>query len=228
MMLRAALISLALVVVGPIATRFGWMRFPLGLGMLALGSLSAAVVVVTALVAALRGGSAAGMVAMLVGIAALVVPVGQLVSAGRAPAIHDITTDTDNPPRFVALLPLRGADASTPNYDGPDAAVQQRRAYPDIVPLTLPASPADVLARADRAARALGWTVVATDPLDGRLEATATTFWFRFVDDVVIRIRPEAAGSRLDIRSKSRVGRGDLGANARRIRAFVAEVQSLM
>jgi uncharacterized protein (DUF1499 family) len=88
----------------------------------------------------------------------------------------------------------------------------------------LSVSPLDALAQADRAARALGWTVVASDPGRGRLEATATTFWFRFTDDIVIRVRPQDAGSRLDIRSKSRVGRGDLGANARRIRAFAGEL----
>lgn len=225
-MLRAALISLALVVVGPLATRLGWVRFPIGLGMLALGTLSAAGVVVMSAVGALRGGGwAGGMTAMLIGIAALAVPLAQLVSAGLPPAIHDISTDTSDPPAFSALLPLRGDDASTPDYDGPDAAAAQRQAYPDVVPLTLALTPADALARAERAARALGWTIVATDPLQGRLEATATTFWFRFTDDVVIRIRPDGAGSRLDIRSKSRVGRGDLGANARRIRSFAAQVR---
>ena len=217
-MLRVAIASLAFVVIGPAATRFGWVRFPLGLGMVALGSLAAGVVVVMTVITALRGGGwAGGMSALLVSIAALAVPVSQLVLAGAPPAIHDISTDTDDPPLFVALLPIRGADASTPDYDGPEAASQQRRAYPDIVPLTLSLAPADALARTERAARALGWTVVASDPSQLRLEATATTFWFRFTDDVVVRIRPEGAGSRLDIRSKSRVGRGDLGANARRI-----------
>jgi uncharacterized protein (DUF1499 family) len=225
-MLRVAIVSLALVVLGPIATRFGWFRFPLGLGVVALGSLSAAVIVVMAVVGALRSGGWTGsMAALLVSMAALVVPVSQLVTAGLPPAIHDISTDTADAPMFAALLPLRGEDASTPDYDGPDAAAAQQRAYPDIVPLTLTGAPSDVLTRAGRAARALGWSVVATDPSLGRLEATATTFWFRFTDDVVIRIRPEGGGSRLDIRSKSRVGRGDLGANARRIRAFVAEIQ---
>jgi uncharacterized protein (DUF1499 family) len=87
--------------------------------------------------------------------------------------------------------------------------------------------PREAIARAERAARALGWTIVGSDPAQGRLEATATTFWFRFTDDIVVRVRREGAGSRLDVRSKSRVGRGDLGANARRIRAFAVEMQRL-
>lgn len=225
-MLRVAVISLILVAVGPMTTRFGWFRFPVGLGMVALGSLLAAVVVVMVAVSVLRGGGWTGSVsALLIGMATLTVPVLSLVTAGRPPAIHDITTDIDDPPMYVALLPLRGSDASAPDYDGPEAGAAQRRAYPDIAPLMLSTAPADTIARAERAARVLGWTVVASDPAQGRLEATATTFWFRFTDDIVIRVRSDKAGSRLDIRSKSRVGRGDLGANARRIRAFADEIQ---
>ncbi len=224
-MLGAALISLAFVVLGPIATRFGWVKFPLGLGMVALGALSAAVVVVAAAIGALRGGGAGSMSALAIGLVALAVPIFSLVNVGRPPAIHDISTDTVDPPMFEALLPLRGGDASAPDYDGPDTAAEQHRAYKDIAPLILTVTPAVALSRAERAACALGWKVVTTDPATGRLEATATTFWFRFTDDVVVRIRPEGRGSRLDVRSKSRVGRGDLGANARRIRAFVNEIR---
>jgi len=66
--------------------------------------------------------------------------------------------------------------------------------------------------------------VVASDAAAGRIEATATTRWFGFKDDVIVRIRPEAAGSRVDVRSVSRVGRGDLGANAARVREFLAKL----
>lgn len=225
-MFRIALLALILVLVGPLATRTGLVRFPLGLGMVAVGSLLAVGILAAVVVTALRGGGwANGMSTLLISLAALAVPVWQLVSVGLPPPIHDISTDTGDPPVFTALLPLRGGDASPPDYDGPETAAQQRRAYPDVAPLMLSGAPAEVLSRADRAARALGWTVVASDPSQGRLEATSTTFWFRFTDDVVIRVRPEGIGSRLDIRSKSRVGRGDLGANARRIRTFVAELQ---
>ena len=225
-MLRVALISLALVAVGPAATRFGWTRFPVGLAMVALGSVIAAIVVAGVALAAWRGGAwTSGLAPLLVGLVALAVPLSQVLSAGMPPSIHDISTDTGDPPAFAAVLPLRGPDASTPDYDGPDTAAMQRKAYPDIVPLVLAMEPDAAIARAERAARALGWTVVASNPAQGRVEATATTFWFRFTDDIVVRVRREGAGSRLDVRSKSRVGRGDLGANARRIRAFVAEMQ---
>jgi uncharacterized protein (DUF1499 family) len=144
--------------------------------------------------------------------------VGQLLSRRGVPSIHDITTDPDDPPQFSALLPLRTGRVSPPEYDGPIAAAQQRRAYPDILPLVLSVAPARALDEAAALARDLGWDVVAVDRAGGIIEAVDTTFWFRFKDDIVIRIR----GSRMDIRSKSRVGRGDLGANAQRIQTFAA------
>jgi uncharacterized protein (DUF1499 family) len=79
--------------------------------------------------------------------------------------------------------------------------------------------------RALDAARSLGWEVVASDAATGRIEATATSRWFGFKDDVVVRIRPEGAGSRVDVRSMSRVGVGDLGANAERVREFLAKLR---
>ena len=85
-------------------------------------------------------------------------------------------------------------------------------------------APAVAFAKALAAARAEGWTIIASDPGSGRIEATATTPWFGFRDDVAVRIRPEGRGSRVDVRSVSRIGRGDLGANAKRVRAFAAAV----
>jgi uncharacterized protein (DUF1499 family) len=85
-----------------------------------------------------------------------------------------------------------------------------------------------VLSRATEAARALGWEIVATAPADGRLEATDRTRWFGFRDDVVVRVRPDGSGSRVDARSVSRVGRSDLGTNARRIERFLAALTSAL
>ncbi|WP_404326387.1 DUF1499 domain-containing protein [Aerophototrophica crusticola] len=79
--------------------------------------------------------------------------------------------------------------------------------------------------RAEAAARDMGWDIVAVEPAEGRVEATATTAWFGFKDDVVVRVRPEGDGSRIDVRSKSRVGRSDLGANAARIRDYLARLK---
>ncbi len=134
--------------------------------------------------------------------------------------IHDITTDTLNPPAFVALLETRRKCPNGADYGGPDVAAAQRTAYPDIRTREL-AFPSDIaFQKALEAARKMGWEIVDANASEGRIEATATTFLFRFKDDVVIRITPAGAASRIDIRSVSRVGKSDLGANARRIRRF--------
>lgn len=142
------------------------------------------------------------------------------------PAIHDITTDLDNPPEFVAVMPLRGADSNTTDYGNwgemtPERqASLQREAYPDIVTQTFDDPANVVFDRALAAARDQGWEIVAAEPAEGRIEATATTFWFRFKDDVVIRIRETEGTTYLDARSTSRVGVSDVGKNAARLRAF--------
>jgi len=150
------------------------------------------------------------------GLAALALVAVAALPGRGVPTINDITTDPDDPPAFAAAA-RAGRDLA---YPGEDFARRQRAAYPDLGPLELPVPPAEALARAERAAAALGWTLVASDPAAGTLEAYEVTRVFRFVDDVVVRVRPGAGGSRVDVRSKSRVGRGDLGANAARIRAF--------
>jgi uncharacterized protein (DUF1499 family) len=101
----------------------------------------------------------------------------------------------------------------------------QKEAYPDIQPLTIAVPPDAGFARALAAAEAMGWEVVASDAKDGRIEATATTFWYGFKDDIVIRVSQTVGGSRIDVRSKSRVGRSDIGTNAQRIREFLGRVK---
>jgi hypothetical protein len=138
------------------------------------------------------------------------------------PSIHDITTDPDDPPAFEALLRRRaGRWVSPPEYDGPGAAAEQRRAYPDIQPKVVAAPLARVFDEALAAARAMGWEIVAHSRETGRIEALATTRLLRFKDDIVVRLRESGAATRVDVRSKSRLGRGDLGTNARRIRRFL-------
>jgi uncharacterized protein (DUF1499 family) len=144
----------------------------------------------------------------------------------RVPVIHDITTDTIQPPPFLAILPLRSGALNPVDYGGPDVAAKQQLAYPDIMPLLLNVSPGRALDRALAAAKAMGWEIVASDPAGGRIEATDTTFWFGFKDDVVVRVTSQPTGSRVDVRSLSRVGGGDLGANASRVRAFLAAVKA--
>ena len=97
--------------------------------------------------------------------------------------------------------------------------------YPDIKPLIFRDPKEEIFKRALAAARAMGWHVVSSKPTEGRIEAYDTTFWYGFIDDIVIRITSNNGMTRLDIRSKSRVGVGDIGANARRIRTFFEKLK---
>lgn len=141
------------------------------------------------------------------------------------PPIHDVTTDTEDPPAFVAVLPYRRYARNPPGYDGATVAARQRAAWPDLVPLDTPLGRDRVHAVARAAMTRAGWQIVGDDVAAGRLEAIATTRWLRFKDDVVVRLRdrPEG-GTRVDVRSKSRIGRNDFGTNARRIRTYLADL----
>ena len=207
-------------------SRWDWWDFRTGFAIFRwtlYGGLGALVVALAGLVLALLGrakNTALLSIATLVLlIAVAVVPVSHLRAAGRVPPIHDITTDLDDPPRFVAVLPHREGAPNTAEHGGAALAAQQRAGYPDLGPARFTAPPERVFARAVDVARGLGWEIVAAVPAEGRLEATDRTRWFGFRDDVVVRVRPDGTGSRVDVRSVSRVGRSDLGTNARRIRA---------
>jgi uncharacterized protein (DUF1499 family) len=174
-----------------------------------------------------RRGFVAAFLALVIGVAAAWSPAQWLLQARTAPRINDVTTDTARPPPLVVTQQMRYGAINPPAYPGESAAVLQRAAYPDIVPIVLTLAPADAFKRVDSVAMAMGWDVVARAPADGRLEAVDTTDWFGFTDDIVVRIRAEGTtGSRIDIRSKSRLGESDFGANARRIREFMERVRA--
>ncbi|MEQ1574271.1 MAG: DUF1499 domain-containing protein [Vicinamibacterales bacterium] len=217
--------GLVLLGLGPLGTRIGLWGFTIGLPVVGLGALVTMAGVLVAFGGGIRSRdwNQAGF-ALVVGLIAVAIPIAQVLKGRGAPSIHDISTDTQDPPLFQALLPLRTGRVSPAAYDGDATAAQQRASYGDIESVLLPAAPGQAFALSLRAARDLGWTIVDSDEAAGRIEATDTTYWFGFVDDVVIRVRAEGGVSRVDIRSKSRVGRGDLGANARRIRAFISRV----
>lgn len=160
--------------------------------------------------------------------AGLAVATPLLLTYNRAqsvPRIHDISTDTERPPAFVAVLPLRAGARNPVAYD-PAVAKQQKVGYPDIAPLTLSQPPARAFELALQAVHAAGWTLVAALPQEGRIEATDRTRLFGFIDDIVVRVEPQGAGSRVDVRSLSRVGLSDLGTNAARVRGYLARLQT--
>jgi uncharacterized protein (DUF1499 family) len=165
------------------------------------------------------------VIALVLVAAAFALPVSKLRQASRVPRIHDITTDTDRPPSFVSVVALRASAPNPVEYGGPEVAAQQRQGYPDVQPLSLPSPPNQAFDRALATARNMGWEIVASDPPTGRIEATDTTFWFGFKDDVVIRVAAAPNGSRVDVRSLSRVGLSDVGTNAARIRKYLAALR---
>lgn len=168
-----------------------------------------------------RRGFLRALAGLLIALVVVGLPLGYLRAARDVPPIHDITTALDDPPAFVALLPHRAGAPNAPDYPGEEVAAQQRAAYPEVQPMSVDLPPARAFDAALAAAEAMGWEIVAAEPSEGRIEATDTTFWFGFKDDVVIRVRAGDPGSRVDVRSKSRVGVSDLGTNAARIRSYL-------
>jgi uncharacterized protein (DUF1499 family) len=140
--------------------------------------------------------------------------------------INDITTDTANPPQFVAVAPIRERATNPLQYGGPKVAELQKAAYPDIAPAMLPTDESNAFNRALRAAESMGWEIIVAAPAEGRIEAVDTTRFFGFKDDIVIRVTAVADASRVDVRSHSRVGRSDFGTNARRVRAFLKQLSA--
>ena len=218
----AALVALALS--GPLV-RFDLWSYRTGLTVFRWSAyVASAAAIVSALALALPAvrarGIAAPLSALLLALAVLYVPLEFQRAARAVPPINDITTDPDNPPRYMT---------AERRYPGAEFARQQRAAYPDIGPLTLAMPPREAFARALAAAEAMGWEVVGRDAARGMIEAVDTTRWFGFKDDIAIRVSAAPGGSpnssRVDMRSKSRVGRSDIGTNARRIRAYLQQLK---
>jgi len=208
--------------------RFGWWPLPVGFGILRWSAYVAVVAAAISLVGAIAarpGAKQGGFVFALLGLAISLVafgwPATMQYRAQHLPRIHDVTTDTANPPKFVAVLPLRAGAANPANYAGPEVAIQQRKAYPQLAPLEAKTPPEREFSQALATARDMGWTIIAAVPAEGRIEATDTTLLYGFKDDVVIRVTPTAEGSRVDVRSESRIGKSDVGTNARRVAAFL-------
>ena len=212
-------------------SRTGWWHFRTGFQILtwaAYGGIASALIGAVGCLAALHRRDwrhvFLSLVALGVGLVVVWIPWHMKRTAQQVPPIHDITTDTENPPRFVDILPLRKNAPNSADYEGSGIASQQRMAYPDIQSVTLRIPGQQAFPRALQAAEAMGWDIVATNPAEGRIEATDTTLWFGFKDDIVVRIQERGDESRVDVRSVSRVGKSDVGTNAQRIRAYVRKL----
>lgn len=190
----------------------------LAIGAAGLGLLT---LIVATLCRRLRPALAGALVIAAV-VAMMAVPWQLMQRAQRVPPIHDITTDLEDPPAFVALAAAREAAPNAVGYPS-DFAPQQREGYPEIRPLVLDLPLARVRSAVEATALDQGWEIATVT--ETGLEATATTRWFGFKDDVAIRLTETEDGVRVDVRSASRVGRSDLGTNAARIRAYLSALQ---
>ena len=214
--------------------RWGWWAFTTGFVVLrwavyatVAGLAFSVVATVGAVLAKRRLLILAALPVIALAAVVLLVPFGMWYRATHVPPIHDISTDLNHPPAFVALRAVREAAPSGAAYPGETTARLQREAYPPIKPLRLTAKPKAVFVAAEQVARDMGWRIVAAEPAEGRIEATARTFWFGFYDDVVIWIsEADDGGTQVDVRSASRVGKSDLGTNARRVGEFLRQLQA--
>jgi uncharacterized protein (DUF1499 family) len=222
--LLLGLVSLGAVLVAGIGYRQGWWHFQKGLQIAEWAVYAAALGLVISLVglARLRRQRRAvvtGLLGVLLALPVLGMALHWEYATRAYPPINDISTDTVDPPEFWDM----------PNpmaYPGEAVAQQQRAGYPYLAPLTLQQAPAEVFDVALQLVQARGWSVVASDAEEGRIEAVATSRLFGFADEVSIRIVPEGSGSRVDMRSRSRLGKIDRGTNARRIRDWLADLKT--
>jgi uncharacterized protein (DUF1499 family) len=188
-------------------------------------AIATVVIAVLAFIAGLalgrRGAMVLGAIAFMIAGVTAYVPWNLRQVARTVPPIHDITTDFDNPPQYVRIGPIRKKTDHSVAYAGPEAAAQQKKGYPDIGPILVKAPPEKVFDAARVVIQSMGLEIVDAEPIQGRIEATDRSLLFGFEDDMVVRIVPGSDGTtRVDVRSKSRVGRSDLGINATRVREF--------
>lgn len=202
--------------------------FTMCMGSALVGGLASVLVSLTAIVRSRGSSDPAARTPAWIGLAIGLGLILAVLAAGAPsrdlPPINDITTDLADPPAFAA------AD-DVPAYAGRDMRYPAefveivRTSYPDLGPLVLPSDPKTTFDRALAAAESFGWQISARNDAEYRFDAQDATKLFRFVDDVTVRVRAEGSGSRVDVRSKSRDGRGDLGANAKRIERLLAALR---
>jgi uncharacterized protein (DUF1499 family) len=214
------LLAVLAMIVGPLLAHFGVVPPLAGFGMFALGGIVAAIVGLVSLVQLVRGyglttGGALGLIAA---VAFVYLAASQ---GGGHPRINDFTTDPADPPAFTHAKTIPANAGRDMAYPKEWAAIQAE-CCADLHPAVLPMAPHDAYAKALAAARAMPtWIVTSEDANGFTLEAVATSKLFRFQDDVVVRVRPDGGGARVDMRSKSRDGKGDMGVNTARIRSYI-------
>ncbi len=221
---RIGIAALALFIVGPLAAHVGLLPALGGFVLFDLGGLLGIVALILGGISWLRGRGGAAGVAL--GALVTVCFFAIAVPARRFPPINDITTDPAQPPAFVRAGSLPSNSGRNMGYPGASFAEQQQKGYPALAPLRLSAPPDQAFQRVEAAARQMpDWEITRDDAGARALEGVATSRLFRFQDDFVIEVRADGGGSVVQMRSKSRDGKGDIGANAARIQAFFAAMR---
>lgn len=233
---RLALFALAVAIIAIIVIRLDFIEILPGLatfggavGIAAIAMLFAIAAFVVIWREGLRGFGYA-LLAFFIGILLMTYPAYLGLQAYRTPPINDITTDTADPPRFDVIARVRPREANPIAYPGALAAEIQRRTYPTIAPVQTASTATELYEAALAVVTKRKWRIVEqrapqAGRREGRIEAVARTAIMGFRDDVVIRVRPISGGSRLDIRSASRYGQRDFGANAKRIQALLEDIE---
>ncbi len=220
----SALMLVLLLPLSALGTRFDLWPYTAGLLLFALSVLGSLLILSINLIWNFRKPNTASrsviLYSSLLALIPLVIAMLALRNSSSDVTIHDISTDLDQPPVFVAAIIERGGNSNSLQRDA-DVLSSQKKYYGDIKPIFSPLSTKQAFKQAMATSQQLGWKIYAEVPAEGRIEAVATSFWFGFKDDIVIRIRATDDGSRIDLRSVSRVGKSDLGANAKRIKLFV-------
>jgi len=228
-------VAAALLLASPLGYRFGLLPLKIALVYLIPGAMLMAMLSLLLISFALLSRASAesgnlGVVPAVAGIALSLicgaVPALQIAKALWLPPIHDITTDTVLVPPYVALAAQRRAAPNGIDYEGAQVARQQLDVYPEVQTLHSRLGERELFALAQRLATESGWQIVAAEASQGRIEAIATTLLFGFKDDIVIRVWLEGGASRIDLRSMSRIGQSDLGANAARVQAFLEKLRA--
>lgn len=219
---RISVLALVVVALGPLLAHLHVVPPMRGFLLFGIGALVGLVGIVAGMVRFVRGGARPGILAIALGMLAMAIVLMPALLAGRVARINDVSTDLEDPPA------LTRAESGGRSLEYPAAFVPiARESYKELKPLTLTEPPEQVFGRVEALARSQpGWTVAACDVKTLTCEGHALSRVFRFRDDFAIRVRPdEGGGSVVDMRSRSRDGKGDFGVNAARIRYFLGKLQ---
>lgn len=227
----AAYLAAGLAMLG---TRLGLWGFSTGVAMLRWAVYAGVIMMILAGIELYRSralgmrhrGVPLAVLVFLAGFILVAIPLRQSRVGADAPPIHDVTTDTENPPAFVAIAARRGNAPNPLTHGGPEVARLQSEAYPDIRPAILDLPRDQAFRRALEIAEQSGWRIVDANEVEGRIEATARTFWLGLQEDVIIRLTPLDGRTVVDVRSMSRARESDRGTNARRVREYLRAIQA--